>query len=66
SLDATTLSELIGSNGRLIAENPAPGIPRVAMPSLTIKDLYDLMGHMEIRQGMLERMSYRQSHHSDR
>ncbi|GJY35241.1 hypothetical protein Tco_0420619 [Tanacetum coccineum] len=31
SLDATTLRELIGYNERLIAEDPSPGVPRVAM-----------------------------------
>nr|GEW55198.1 hypothetical protein [Tanacetum cinerariifolium] len=30
-LDATTLRELIGSNGMLIAEYPTPNVPRVAM-----------------------------------
>ncbi|GKA75954.1 putative reverse transcriptase domain-containing protein [Tanacetum coccineum] len=32
SLDVTTLRELIGYNGRLIAEDPTPGVPRVDMP----------------------------------
>ncbi|GKE20814.1 hypothetical protein Tco_1432326 [Tanacetum coccineum] len=31
-LDTTTLKELIDSNGRLIVEDPALGVPRVAMP----------------------------------
>ncbi|GJV69382.1 hypothetical protein Tco_1484891 [Tanacetum coccineum] len=31
SLDATTLRELVGSNGRLIVVEPALGVPRVAM-----------------------------------
>nr|GFC20850.1 hypothetical protein [Tanacetum cinerariifolium] len=59
TLDATTLRELIGSNGRLVAEDPAPGFPRVAIrrpPSPTMQDLYDRMGNMEIHQGVLERM----------
>ncbi|GJT14723.1 hypothetical protein Tco_0873429 [Tanacetum coccineum] len=30
-LDATTLRELTGSNGRLIVEDPAPGVPRFVM-----------------------------------
>ncbi|GKB29682.1 hypothetical protein Tco_0869083 [Tanacetum coccineum] len=62
SLDATTLRELIGSNGRLIAEDPAPGVPRVAMPRpprQTMQDLYVTIGSMEIRQGVLERMFIR-------
>ncbi|GKC89282.1 hypothetical protein Tco_1149931, partial [Tanacetum coccineum] len=53
SLDATTLRELIGSNGRLIAEDPAPSVPRVAMPRpprQTMQDLYVTIGSMEIRQ----------------
>ncbi|GKD30317.1 hypothetical protein Tco_1241095, partial [Tanacetum coccineum] len=43
-LDATILRELIGSNERLITEDPAPGVSRVAMPRPprpTIQDLYD-------------------------
>nr|GEV35696.1 hypothetical protein [Tanacetum cinerariifolium] len=67
SLDATTLSDLINSNGRFIAKNPSPGVPKASRPPrLTIKDLYDWMGRMEICQGTLERMSRRQSHHSIR
>ncbi|GJW81482.1 hypothetical protein Tco_0145457 [Tanacetum coccineum] len=63
ALDATTLRELIESNGRLIVEDPAPGVLRVAMPRPprpTMQDLYDRMGNMKIRQGVLERMSRRQ------
>ncbi|GKA34040.1 hypothetical protein Tco_0720469 [Tanacetum coccineum] len=54
SLDAITLKGLFGSNARLIVEDPAPGVPRVAMPRclrLNIGDLYDRMGRLEIRQG---------------
>ncbi|GJR46000.1 hypothetical protein Tco_1314103 [Tanacetum coccineum] len=49
-LDTTTLRELIDSNGRLIAEEPAPCDPRVAIPRPpchSITDLYDKMGHDE-------------------
>ncbi|GJY43403.1 hypothetical protein Tco_0431616 [Tanacetum coccineum] len=52
SLDATTLRELIGSNGRLIAEDPAPSFLRLAMPRPpcpTMQDLYKRMGSMKIR-----------------
>ncbi|GJS01510.1 hypothetical protein Tco_0318018 [Tanacetum coccineum] len=69
SLDATTLRELIGSNGRLIAEDPTLGVPKVAMLRPlrpTIQDLYDRMGRIEIRHGTLQRMSRRQSYYSDR
>ncbi|GKB70294.1 hypothetical protein Tco_0931706, partial [Tanacetum coccineum] len=31
-----------------------------------MQDLYDRMGHMEIRQKAIERMEYRQSYHWDR
>ncbi|GJX71217.1 hypothetical protein Tco_0308388 [Tanacetum coccineum] len=60
--------ELIGSNGRLIAEEPAHGDLRVSVPRPlchSISNLYDKMGRMKIRQGELERMSRRQSYHSD-
>ncbi|GJY49937.1 hypothetical protein Tco_0439893 [Tanacetum coccineum] len=67
-LDTTTLRELIDSEGRLIPEVPEPGVPRVAIPRpprASMQDLYDRMGSMEIRQGAIERMSYRQSCHWD-
>nr|GEU49112.1 hypothetical protein [Tanacetum cinerariifolium] len=69
ALDTTTLRELIDSEGRLILKDPAPGvlcvaIPRVLRPSM--HDLYDWMGSMEIRQGAIDRMAYRQSYHWDR
>ncbi|GKD79816.1 hypothetical protein Tco_1342437 [Tanacetum coccineum] len=65
SIDATTLRELIGSNRRLLAEDPAPGVPRVAMPRdprPSMQYLYDRMGSMVIRQGVLERMARRKSY----
>ncbi|GJV23083.1 hypothetical protein Tco_1375778, partial [Tanacetum coccineum] len=52
ALDAITLRELIGHDGRLIVEDPAPGVPRVAIPRgprPSMQDLYDRMGNMEIR-----------------
>ncbi|GJZ50114.1 hypothetical protein Tco_0604304 [Tanacetum coccineum] len=69
ALNATTLRELIDSNGRLIDDDPAPGLPRVAMPRPprpSMQDLYDMMGNMEIRRGVLERMARRQSYQCDR
>ncbi|GJV97791.1 hypothetical protein Tco_1549368 [Tanacetum coccineum] len=69
SLDAATLRELIGPNRRLITKDLTPGVPRFAMPRPPrpkLKDLYDRMGRMEIQQGVLERISRMQSHHSDR
>ncbi|GKA22336.1 hypothetical protein Tco_0708298 [Tanacetum coccineum] len=65
-LDTTTLRELINSEGRLIPEDPQPGVPRVAIPRpprASMQDLYDRMGSMEIRQEAIERMEYRQSYH---
>ncbi|GKE11932.1 hypothetical protein Tco_1415483, partial [Tanacetum coccineum] len=52
-LDTTTLRELIDSEGRLIHEDPQPGVPRVGIPRplrASMQDLYDRMVHMEIRQ----------------
>nr|GEY46050.1 hypothetical protein [Tanacetum cinerariifolium] len=63
ALDTTTLRELIDSKGRLIPEDPAPEMPRVAIPRglrPSMQDLYDQMGSMEIRQGAIDRMAYRQ------
>ncbi|GJV35321.1 hypothetical protein Tco_1407798, partial [Tanacetum coccineum] len=68
-LDATTLRELVDSNRRLIAKDPTPGVPRVAMPRGPcpfMEDLYDQIGNMEIRHGVLERMARKQSYHLDR
>ncbi|GKA38242.1 hypothetical protein Tco_0730793 [Tanacetum coccineum] len=68
ALDRITLRELIGSNGRLITEAPMPGAPRIAMPvplRPSMQDLYDRMGNIEIRQGVVERKAYRQSYQYD-
>ncbi|GJW98955.1 hypothetical protein Tco_0180763 [Tanacetum coccineum] len=67
-LDTTTLRELIDSEGRLIPEDPQPGVPGVGIPRplrASMQDLYDRMGSMEIRQEAIERMEYRQSYHWD-
>ncbi|GJT99360.1 hypothetical protein Tco_1109699 [Tanacetum coccineum] len=68
-LDTITLRDLIDSDGKLIPEDPQPGVPRVGIPRpprASMQDLYDRMGHMEIRQDAIERMEYRQSYHWDR
>ncbi|GJR11761.1 hypothetical protein Tco_0794413 [Tanacetum coccineum] len=65
-LDIITLRELIDSEGRLIPEDPQPGVLRVAIPRpprASMQDLYDRMGSMEIRQEENERMEYKQSYH---
>ncbi|GJZ69632.1 hypothetical protein Tco_0633182 [Tanacetum coccineum] len=68
-LDTTPLKDLIDSEGRLIPENPRPGVPRVGIPRpprASMQDLYDRMGRMEIRQEAIERMEYWQSYHLGR
>ncbi|GJR60073.1 hypothetical protein Tco_1502235 [Tanacetum coccineum] len=68
-LDTTTLRELIDSEGRLIPKAPQSDIPRVSISRsqrASMQDLDERMGSMEIRQGAIERMSYRQSYHWDR
>ncbi|GKE24448.1 hypothetical protein Tco_1435960, partial [Tanacetum coccineum] len=63
ALDTTTLRELIESEGRLIPEALEPGVPSVAIlrpPRASMHDLYKRIGSMEIRQGAIERMSYRE------
>ncbi|GJY76409.1 ribonuclease H-like domain-containing protein [Tanacetum coccineum] len=50
-LDITTLRDLIDSDGKLIPEDPQPGVPRVGIPRpprASMQDLYDRMGRMEI------------------
>ncbi|GJV12511.1 hypothetical protein Tco_1354052 [Tanacetum coccineum] len=61
-LDMITLRDLIDSEGKLIPEDPQPGVPRVGIPRpprASMQDLYDRMGRMEIRQDAIERMEYR-------
>nr|GEX28344.1 putative reverse transcriptase domain-containing protein [Tanacetum cinerariifolium] len=58
-LDTTTLRDLIDSEGRLIPEDSQPGVPRVGVPRpprVSMQDLYDKMGRMEIRPEAIERM----------
>ncbi|GJS42381.1 putative reverse transcriptase, RNA-dependent DNA polymerase [Tanacetum coccineum] len=65
-LDTTLLRDLIDSEGRLIPEDPQPGVPRVGIPRpprASMQDLYYRMGRMEIRQEAIERIEYRQSYH---
>nr|GEX57558.1 hypothetical protein [Tanacetum cinerariifolium]GEX84602.1 hypothetical protein [Tanacetum cinerariifolium] len=65
-LDSTTLRDLIDSEGKLILEDPQPGVPRVGIlrpPRASMQDLYARMGRMEIRQDAIERMEYRQLYH---
>nr|GEZ40731.1 hypothetical protein [Tanacetum cinerariifolium] len=67
-LDMNTLRELIDFEGRLIPDDPQSDVLRVAIPRpprASMQDLYDRMGNMEIRQAVIERMSYRQSYHWD-
>ncbi|GJZ56819.1 hypothetical protein Tco_0612313 [Tanacetum coccineum] len=54
--------------GRLIPEDPQPGVSKVSIPRpprSSMQELYDRMGRMEIRQEAIERMEYRQSYHWD-
>ncbi|GJX16260.1 hypothetical protein Tco_0217092 [Tanacetum coccineum] len=55
----------IAKKMRLILEDPALGVPHVAIPKgprPSMQYLYDRMGSMEIRQEAIERMAYRQSY----
>ncbi|GJZ22393.1 hypothetical protein Tco_0559432, partial [Tanacetum coccineum] len=57
------------SRGRLVLEDPQPGVPRVGIPRpsrTSMQDLYDRMGRIEIQQEAIERMEYMQSYHWDR
>ncbi|GJS28558.1 hypothetical protein Tco_0489178 [Tanacetum coccineum] len=68
-LDTITLRDLIDSDGKLIPEDPQPGVPRVGIPRplrASMQDLYDRIGRIEIRQEAIERMEYMQSYPSDR
>ncbi|GJZ46295.1 hypothetical protein Tco_0593891 [Tanacetum coccineum] len=58
-LDTITLRDLIDSKGKLILEDPQPGVPRVGIPRplrASMQDLYDRMGRIEIRQEAIEMM----------
>nr|GEZ74424.1 hypothetical protein [Tanacetum cinerariifolium] len=69
ALVTTTVRELIDSKGRLILEVPEAGVLRVSIPRpprASMQDLYERMGSMEIRQGVIKRMSYRHYYHWDR
>ncbi|GJX08687.1 hypothetical protein Tco_0196619, partial [Tanacetum coccineum] len=62
TLDKITLRELIRLDRRLIPKVLVPGAPRVVMPILprhSMKDLYDRLGSIQIRQGAMKRMAYR-------
>ncbi|GKD58190.1 hypothetical protein Tco_1295699 [Tanacetum coccineum] len=53
----------------LSVEYPRPDVPRVAISKsqrASMQDLYERMGSMEIRQGAIERMAYRQSYKWDK
>ncbi|GKB69974.1 hypothetical protein Tco_0931386 [Tanacetum coccineum] len=66
---AGCIIDLIDFEGKLIPEDPQPGVPRVGIPRpprASMQDLYDRMGRMEIRQEAIEQMEYRQSYHWDR
>ncbi|GJS57608.1 hypothetical protein Tco_0652392 [Tanacetum coccineum] len=68
-LDTTILRDLVDYDGKLIPEDPQPGVPRVGIPRpsrASMQYLYDRMGRLEIRQEEIERMDYRQSYHWDR
>ncbi|GJU68332.1 retrotransposon ORF1 [Tanacetum coccineum] len=69
TLDANILRELISSNRRLIPKEIAPSIPIVATPRAprpTTSNLYDKISQLETQIGEIERMTRRQSYHSDR
>nr|GEW19621.1 hypothetical protein [Tanacetum cinerariifolium] len=58
-LDTITLRDLIDFDGKLISEDPQPGVPRVGIPRpprASMQDLYDRMGWMEIHQEAIERI----------
>ncbi|GKD58612.1 hypothetical protein Tco_1296121 [Tanacetum coccineum] len=62
-LDTTILRDLIDSDGKLIPEDPQPGVPRVGIPRpprASMQDLYDRMGRMEICQEAIEQIEYRE------
>nr|GEV28484.1 hypothetical protein [Tanacetum cinerariifolium] len=52
-------SRVLSDKGRLIPEDPQPGVPRVGISRplrASMQDLYEGMSNMEIRKGMIERM----------
>nr|GFA57236.1 hypothetical protein [Tanacetum cinerariifolium] len=67
-LDTTTLRDLINYEGKLIHEDPQPGVLRVGVPRplrASMQDLCDRICRMEIRQEAIEQIEYMQSYHRD-
>nr|GEY06298.1 hypothetical protein [Tanacetum cinerariifolium] len=65
-LDTTTLRDLIDYDGKLIPYDPHLGVPRVSIPRpprVSMQELYESIGRMEIRQEAIEHIEYRQSYH---
>ncbi|GKD95808.1 hypothetical protein Tco_1379705, partial [Tanacetum coccineum] len=65
-LDTITLRDLNDSEGKLILEDPQPGVPRFGIPrppKASMHDFYNRIFRMEIRQEAIERMECRQSYH---
>ncbi|GJV69650.1 hypothetical protein Tco_1485159 [Tanacetum coccineum] len=61
ALDGTTLRELISLDERLIAEDPSPEVPRVAMPKgprPSMQDLYDRIGMLDFLSTWLDNISF--------
>nr|GFA63374.1 hypothetical protein [Tanacetum cinerariifolium] len=68
-LDTATLRDLINYEGKLIHEDPQPGVLRVGVPRplrASMQDLCDRICRIEIRQEAIEQIEYMQSYHRDR
>ena len=59
-LNETTLRELIGRDGKLIAWDPQPGVARLVPPrphKATVMEVYQKLGEVERRQAALEELA---------
>nr|GEY88823.1 hypothetical protein [Tanacetum cinerariifolium] len=60
-LDTIMLRDMIDSDGKLILNDPQPGVPRVGIPRHPRPSMQDLYDRMELHQEAIEYMEYRQS-----
>lgn len=65
-LNDTTLREFIGSDGKLVVEDPAPGVARLVPPKRhrpNVMEIYQKLGEVERRKAALEELGRWNEYH---